>query len=122
MPPSERWKLTPEGRAVINAATRARRAAARAARPRPVYSSPLSCTATPSFPECAAPSPHRDMLLDISSRVARSDDRDDIIGQAVLNVLEGMDIDEAVIRARRTVRAGTSHLRYSIPFHDCHFL
>lgn len=122
MPPSERWRLSPEGRAAINAANRARRAEARAARPRPVYSSPLPRAALPSFPECAAPSPHRDLLVEISSLVARSDDRDDIIGQALLNVVEGMTVDEAVIRARRTVRAGTSHLRYSIPFHDCHFL
>lgn len=70
----------------------------------------------------AAPSPWRDVLAEISRLVPRIDDRDDVIAEAAMLVVDGMDVSAAVAQAKRAiVRAGTPY-RYMVPIEECFWI
>jgi hypothetical protein len=70
----------------------------------------------------AAPSPWRDVLLQVARLAPRIDDHDEIVSEAVLYVVEGMDIENAISKARTKVLRGQSMYRYAKPIDDCFWL
>lgn len=65
--------------------------------------------------------PGRDVLAQVTALAPRHEDREDVIGEAVLLALEGMAIPAAITEAKRRVsRAGSS--RFSVPVEACPWL
>lgn len=67
----------------------------------------------------AAESPWRAILAEITALVPRLDDRDEIIAQAALHVIEGQTVAEAVASARQSVLRESRPFRYARPIDEC---
>lgn len=102
--------LTPEQKANHLQRKRERRQALRAA------ASPASRL---PFPGCAAPSPGRDLLMQLLALVPRGERQQDIVAAAALHVLEGHTLAEGVALGRRDVNRELSDSFQHVPLHDC---
>jgi hypothetical protein len=70
----------------------------------------------------AAPSAWRDVLAALGRMVPRIDEREDIIAEAALLAVQGLDLAEAVRQAKRSVSAGARFYRYTKPIEDCQWI
>jgi hypothetical protein len=64
----------------------------------------------------------RDMLLSLMRAVPFCDDREDIISEAAVLMLEGLDQGEAIAIARKRLRKNNWHIRNSVWIEDCKWL
>lgn len=70
----------------------------------------------------SVPSSGRDLLLSLMASVPRCDDREDIISEAALLMLEGVSQSEAIETARKRVRKNVWQLRNSKQIEACFWL
>lgn len=59
----------------------------------------------------AAPSEWRDIMAYIVGKVGRCDEREDIVSEACLLTVEGMQIDEAIAAAKKSVNYEVNNMR-----------
>lgn len=82
-----------------------------------------SAMPTGSVLATAAPSPWRVILADLTAIVpAGIDDRDEIVAQAALAMVEGNSAHEAVAAARKIVARSANFYRRAKPIEDCFWL
>lgn len=70
----------------------------------------------------AAPSVWRDTLLELSRLTPMLDVHDEIVSEASLYVVEGMQPKEAVAKAKTKVMREQNRYRYNKPIEDCYWL
>lgn len=66
--------------------------------------------------------PGRDVLAQVSALAPRHEDREDVIGEAVLLALEGLSIPDAVTEAKRRVSRAGLPSKNSVPVEACTWL